>query len=51
MNDTPETVVFGVSEEDIKMMAVFCAQLVREGVRFTVLRNGMKFEVRLTGGC
>jgi len=41
---------FDRSDEDMKAMAVFVAQLIREGVTFTVRQDNAAFEIELTGG-
>ena len=41
---------FDRSEKDMKAMAVFVAQLIREGVTFTIRQDNVGFEIELTGG-
>lgn len=48
MND--KTITFQADEEGMKLMAVFVAQLVREGLTFTVENRATCFLVTLTGG-
>ena len=40
---------FDCGDEGIKSMAVFCATLVREGIRFNVVDKGTRFLVKMTG--
>jgi len=44
------TLSFDRSEKDMRAMAVFIAQLVREGVTFTINQDNIAFEIKLTGG-
>ena len=37
-------------ENDMQAMAIFVAQLIREGVTFKVTKNGENFSIELTGG-
>jgi hypothetical protein len=41
---------FLFSMNDVKAMAIFVSQLVREGVTFTVSQAGENFTITLTGG-
>ena len=45
------SVSFEATADGMKLMAVFIAQLVREGVVFTSEDKGTKTVVTLTGGC
>lgn len=42
-------VEFDCGEDGVKAMAVFCAQLVREGIFFKVVDKSSRFIVYLTG--
>ena len=43
-------IVFMKNDEEIKQLAIFVSQLIREGVTFLVENNASNYLVRLTGG-
>ena len=44
------SVSFDRSTEGLKQLAVYVAQLVREGVTYSITESGMKISVETTGG-
>jgi len=47
---TEKTFIFDRSPEDTQLMAVLCAEFVRQGVTFKVAGDKIGWEVTLTGG-
>lgn len=41
---------FARNDEEMRQMAVFVAQLVKEGVKFIVRQDSAAFSIELTGG-
>lgn len=50
MNTTESTVTFTADADGVRLMGVFIAQLVKEGVTFKVENFVEKYFVTLTGG-
>ena len=46
----PNCIEFEGTEDGVRLMAVFIAGLVKEGVVFKVHNHGHKYVVELTGG-
>jgi len=44
------TMAFGLTEDEVRLCAVYVAQLTKDGIGFTISRDGVGIEVELTGG-
>jgi hypothetical protein len=44
------TIWFDLTVDGMQLLAAYVAQLVREGVTFTIQRDKISVEVKLTGG-
>lgn len=45
------TLTFDRSEKGLKQLAIYLAQIVREGVTYDLDMDGELIHVKLTGGC